>query len=222
MKKRVVIFGASSLARLAYIYLSEDSPYEIAAFTVSEQYLGEGELLGLDVVPFERIEQTHPPEQFAMFVAVGYKRVNKVRAEIYNSCRGKGYEMISYVNSKAIHWGHIEIGDNCFIREGTIIQPFAKIGNDVIIGGASLIGHDVVVGDHCYIANHAAIVGHVKIGPYCFIGANATIRDGITIAPECVIGAGAIIMKDTEAGGVYRAQKAEKAPFPSSELRSFK
>jgi len=221
MKKKVVIFGASSLARLAYVYLSEDSPYEVAAFTVNEQYLGEGELLGLDVVPFERIEQTHPPERFAMFVAVGYKRVNKVRAEVYDNCRGKGYEMISYVNSTAIHWGHIEIGDNCFIRESTVIQPFAKIGNDVVIGSASLIGHDVVVGDHCYIANHAAIVGHVRIGPYCFIGANATIRDGITIAPECVIGAGAIIMRDTEEGGVYRGQKAEKAPFPSSELRSF-
>lgn len=218
--KKVVIFGAGSLARLAYFYLSEDSSYEVAAFTVNEKYLGEGKLLGVDVVPFERIEETHPPERFAMFVAIGYKRVNKARAEVYNNCKSKGYELISYLSSKATYWDHIEIGDNCLIREHSVIQPFAKIGNDVIIGSAC-IGHDSIIGDHCYIANQAAIAGNVKIGPYCFVGVNATIRDGITLAPECVIGAGAIILKDTEEGGVYPGQKAEKAPFTSSKLRSF-
>ena len=218
--KKVVIFGAGSLARLVHFYLSEDSAYEVAAFTVNEKYVGEGKLLGLDVVPFERIEETHPPERFAMFVAIGYKRVNKARAKVYNNCKSKGYELISYVSSKAIHVGHIEIGDNCFVRAGSVIQPFAKIGNDVIIGSAC-VGHESIIGDHCYIANHAAIAGGVKIGPYCFIGINATIRDGITIAPECVIGAGAIILKDTEEGGVYPGQKAMKARFASSELRSF-
>jgi sugar O-acyltransferase (sialic acid O-acetyltransferase NeuD family) len=156
-----------------------------------------------------------------MFVAIGYKRVNKARAEVYNSCKSKGYELISYISSKAIHLSHVEIGDNCFIRAGSVIQPFAKIGNDVIIGSAC-VGHESIIGDHCYIANHAALAGGVKIGPYCFVGLNATIRDGITVAPECVIGAGAIILKDTEEGGVYPGQKAERAPFPSSQLRSFR
>lgn len=219
--KKVVIFGTTTLARLAYVFLSEDSPYQIAAFTVNEEYLKEKKFEGLDVVPFERIEEFYPSEQFAMFVAVGYKRVNKARSEIYNQCKNKGYELISYISSKATHWGHTEIGDNCFILANSIIQPFSKIGNDVILWNAS-VEHDSIIGDHCYIAPHAVIAGNVKIGDYSFIGLNATIKNRVTIAPECVIGAGAIILKDTQKGGVYPGQNAEIAHKSSSELNSFK
>jgi sugar O-acyltransferase (sialic acid O-acetyltransferase NeuD family) len=217
--KRVVVFGTGDFARVAHFYLSEDSPYEIAAFTVHEQYMADNKFLGLDVIPFERLETTYPPEEFAMFVAVGYKRVNKARAEIYEICRSKGYELITYINSRATHWSEIEIGDNCFIFEDNVIQPFVKIGNDVIMWSGNHVGHDSSIGDHCFIASHAVISGNVKIGPYCFIGVNATFRDGVTVAPECVIGAGALIVKDTEERGVYKGHRSEPAPYNSLELR---
>jgi sugar O-acyltransferase (sialic acid O-acetyltransferase NeuD family) len=175
--------------------------------------------LGLEVVPFERLEQTYPPEEYAMFVAIGYKRVNKARAEVYETCKGKGYELITYINSKATHWGETEIGDNCFIFEENVIQPFVKIGNDVIMWSGNHVGHDSTIGDHCFIASHAVISGNVKIGPYCFIGVNATFRDGVTVAPDCVIGAGALIVKDTEEKGVYKGHKSEPASYNSTELR---
>jgi len=157
--KKVVIFGAGTLARIVYVYLSKDTNYEVAAFTVNIEYLGEGKLLGLDVVPYERIEETYPPDRFSMLVAIGYKRVNKARAEVYEKCKSKGYEMINSISSQTIHWDYVDIGDNCFIRENTVIQPFAKIGNDVIMGSACLIGHDAIIGDHCYISNHATVCG---------------------------------------------------------------
>jgi sugar O-acyltransferase (sialic acid O-acetyltransferase NeuD family) len=217
--KKVVMFGTGDFARVAYFYLCEDSPYEIVAFTVHEQYMADDRFLGLEVVPFERLEQPYPPEEYAMFVAIGYTRVNKARAEVYEICKSKGYELITYINSKATHWGQTEIGDNCFIFEENVIQPFVKIGNDVIMWSGNHIGHDSTIGDHCFIASHAVISGNVKIGPYCFIGVNATFRDGVTVAPECVIGAGALIVKDTEEKGVYKGHKSEPASYDSTELR---
>jgi sugar O-acyltransferase (sialic acid O-acetyltransferase NeuD family) len=220
--KKVVIFGTSDFAQVAYVYLSKDSPYEVAAFTVNEQYIGEKKLLGLDVVPFERLEESHPPDRFAMFVAIGFKRVNKARAEVYHACKNRGYELISYISSKATQWGEIEIGDNCFIFENNVIQPFVKIGSNVIIWSGNHIGHHSSIGDHCFIASHAVISGHAKIGPYCFVGVNTTFRDGVTVAPECVIGAGAIILKDTKEKGVYAVKTTEPANVLSDELKSFK
>jgi sugar O-acyltransferase (sialic acid O-acetyltransferase NeuD family) len=220
--KPVVIFGTGDFARVAFVYLSKDSIYEVAAFTVDEEHSPEGKVLGLDVVPFKGIVDTHPPERFAMFVAIGYRRVNKARAEVYNRCKQKGYELISYISSKALQWGQIEIGDNCFIFENNVIQPFVKIGNDVIIWSGNHIGHHSSIGDHCFIASHAVISGRVKIGPYCFIGVNATLRDGVTVAPECVIGAGAVILRDTKTQGVYAAKNTEPADILSPELKSFK
>jgi sugar O-acyltransferase (sialic acid O-acetyltransferase NeuD family) len=219
--KKVVMFGAGDQARVCYVLLSKDSPYEVVAFTVHETRLDKEKLLGLDVVPFERIEETYPPERFAMYVAIAFGRVNKTRAEVYTDCKRKGYEMVSYISSKAVHWGEIEVGDNCFICEGTVIHPFAKIGNNVGIGSGCIIGHDVSIGDHCFFGPNAVVPGRVTIGPYCFVGANATFRNGITVASECVIGAGAIILKDTKERGVYLAKSTEAAPITSDVLSPF-
>jgi sugar O-acyltransferase (sialic acid O-acetyltransferase NeuD family) len=219
--KKLVIFGATSMAHQSYAYFTNDSLYEIAAFTVNEKYIVDKELFGLKVLPYERIEQTHPPEDYAIFVAIGYKRVNKARAEVYTECKKKGYKLATYVSSKVASWGYIDIGDNTFIYGNGNIQAFAKIGNNVIMGSAN-IGHNTIVGDHAFISGHAMIAGNAKIGNYSFIGANATISDGIEVAPDCVIGAGALILKDTERGGVYPGVNSPISLRKSHELKFFK
>ena len=221
--KKLIIFGTASLAQQAYATLSTEDPHEIIAFTVHNEYLNKKKLFNLPLVPFERIEKTHPPDEFALFVAIGYKRVNKARAEVYNECKAKGYELISYISSKAYSCGDFELGDNSIIYGGSGIGPFAKIGNDCYIGGA-MVGHNSIIGDHCFVSGSAHISGHVTLGEYCFVGANATISDGIFVAPNCVIGAGAIILKDTKEGGVYVSPGTKMAPIKSDdpELKFFR
>ena len=218
-RRPVVLFGVGDFARVAAAYLREDSPYDVVAFTVDGELLRESELLGLPVVPFEELEASHPPGEHAMFVAIGFSRVNKARAEVYERCRARGYELVSYVSSQAMTWDGLELGANCFVFEANVIQPFVRIGDDVVLWSGNHIGHDVTIGDHCFIASHAVVSGNVTIGASCFVGVNATIRDGVTIAPDCVIGAGAVIMKDTEPGGVYSVRGTEPAERRSSELR---
>jgi sugar O-acyltransferase (sialic acid O-acetyltransferase NeuD family) len=217
----VVLFGTGDFAQVAAEYLRRDSPHEVVAFTVHERYVESGELLGVPVVPFERIEETHPPSDYAMFVAIGFSRVNKARRELYEECKRKGYELISYVSSKAIHWGELELGDNCFVFEANVIQPFVRIGNDVIVWSGNHIGHHTRIGDHCFIASHVVVSGGVTIGEETFVGVNATFRDGITVAPRSVIGAGALIMKDTEEGAVYSVRGTEPSERKSWDLKDF-
>jgi sugar O-acyltransferase (sialic acid O-acetyltransferase NeuD family) len=204
--KQVVIFGAGGQARCAVVCLTKDSPYEVVAFTAHEAYIEKGKMLGLDVVPFERIEELYPPERYAMFVAIGFERVNRTRAEVYEDCKRKGYELVSYISSNAIHRDEIEVGENCFIGEGTVIHPFAKIGNNVSIG------------DHCFLAAHTVVLGCVTVEPYCLLGANSTINNGITIARECVVGAGTFISNSTQEKSIYVNREAELLPRPSNLL----
>ncbi len=219
--KKVVIFGMGYFGRLVDLYLTNDSPYEVVAFTVNQEYIAEKTFREKPVVPFEEIEKVYPPEEYSMFVAVGYNRVNKARAEVYDRCKGKGYELITYISPKATFypWGENEVGDNCFIFENNVIQPFVKIGNNVIIWSGNHIGHDTTIGDHCFIASHAVISGNVIMGDYCFVGVNATFRNAITIAPECVIGAGAVILKNTIEKGVYPAKHTEPLEITSDKLK---
>ena len=215
----VVLFGTGDFAQVACEYLRQDSPHDVVAFTVHERYVEQTELLGLPVVPFEHLEELHPPSSCAMFVAVGFSGVNKTRRAVYDECRSKGYELISYVSSKALHLGDVALGDNSFVFEANVIQPFVRIGSNVIIWSGNHIGHHSRIEDHCFIASHAVISGNVTIGEETFVGVNATFRDGVTVAPRCLIGAGALIMKDTEEGGVYSVRGTEPRPMKSWDLK---
>lgn len=218
--KKIVIFGGACRARLAYAFLSFDSQHQIDCFTVHKKYIEREKMMGLDIIPFETIESTNPPDAFSMFIAIGYKKLNKIRAEIYENCKQKGYEFITYISRKTNIWNFNDIGANCFIYGAGSIQPYVNIGDNVVIGGAS-ISHDTVIENHCYISPHAVISGNVRIGERSFIGANATIRDGVAIAPRCVIGAGAVIMNDTQPGEVYLGPKSTATNISSSQLKMF-
>ena len=63
-----------------------------------------------------------------MFVAVGYSKVNAVRAEKFAAARAKGYRIATYLSSRATIFAGFEPKENCFILEDNTIQPFASIG----------------------------------------------------------------------------------------------
>jgi sugar O-acyltransferase (sialic acid O-acetyltransferase NeuD family) len=215
---KVVVFGTGSFAQVVHFYLTNDSEHEVVAFTVHESQLTQTELLGLPVVPFESLAENYSPEAFKMYVAVGYKNLNRVRAAVYTEAKNKGYQLVSYISSKCTYWGTPVMGDNCFIFEDNTIQPFVKIGNDVIMWSGNHIGHHATIGDHCFITSHVVISGHVEVGSHCFIGVNATTRDSITIGESCLIGAGALIMKSTKDKEVYIAKRTYPDSRTSDEI----
>jgi sugar O-acyltransferase (sialic acid O-acetyltransferase NeuD family) len=217
----VVLFGLGDFARVAKVYLDEDSDHRVVAFTANERYIEASELDGVPVVPFEALTETHPPASHSMFVAIGFSGVNRARREVYEQCKALDYELITYVNSRADHWGELPIGNNCFVFEENVIQPNVRIGNNVILWSGNHIGHDSTIEDHVFIASHAVISGNCRIGESSFVGVNATFRDGVTVAPRCVIGAGALIMNDTVEGGVYAVRGTEPLDKKSWDLTGF-
>jgi sugar O-acyltransferase (sialic acid O-acetyltransferase NeuD family) len=219
--KDVVIFGTGDFAQVARVYLDRDSDRRVVAFTVDSNYVGDGELNGLPVVPFETLTESHAPTTHDMLVAIGFSRVNRARAEVYDRCKTHGYDLISYVSSRATVVGDLEVGDNCFVFEENVLQPFVRLGNDVVLWSGNHIGHHARVGDHTFVASHAVVSGRVTIGERCFVGVNATFRDGITVADDCVIGAGALIMGDTVPGGVYGVRGTEPQDRKSWDLKGF-
>jgi sugar O-acyltransferase (sialic acid O-acetyltransferase NeuD family) len=215
---KIIIFGAGKIADEAYFYLANDSPHEIVAFTVDDEHLNATEKLGLPVVAFEEVVQLYPPHEFKMFVAVGYQDLNKFRARKYKEAKAKGYELISYVSSRASNFGNVEIGDNCFVLELVTIQPCSKIGNNVFLWSGNHVGHHASVADHCYIAGQVVISGSTKVEPYCFVGVGATLGHEITIGRESFIGAGSLITKNVEPSSVYIAADTPKFRLDSESF----
>jgi sugar O-acyltransferase (sialic acid O-acetyltransferase NeuD family) len=216
--KPVVLFGAGPVAMYVHYVLTHDSPHRVVATSVDRAHLDEPSSLDLPVVAFEELPDRYPPDAYRMFIAVGYRRVNRLRAERYQQAKAMGYELITHVSPRASVWPDLRIGDNCLVMDNVMIHPFVTIGNDVILWSGAHIGNGSTVGDHCWIASCAVVSGYVTVGPSCFLGSNCTIRHAITIGRETVVGAGAVIVKDTLERGVYAAPEPRRLPGTSDRL----
>lgn len=216
---RLVILGTGSLAQLLDFSLRDDPHHEVVAFTSTEDRMAGESFLDRPLVPFERVAERYPPANHSMFVAIGYRRMNRVRSHFYGEARKLGYRLISHVSPHAAHDGVTAIGDNCCILGGATIEPFASIGNDVIIWSGAHVSHHSSIGDHSFLAPQVTVAGNATVGRYCFLGANATVRDRVTIADDCLVGAGATILADTSSRQVYVAERAR--PYAGDVSRFF-
>jgi sugar O-acyltransferase (sialic acid O-acetyltransferase NeuD family) len=214
----IVIFGAGDIARLANWYFTHDSGHDVVAFAVDGAYRQAGTFEGLPLIDAEDVVARYPPGDHAMFVAMSYARMNRLRAEKYGQMKAAGYGLVSYVSSRCSYLSDSPPGENCFLLEDNTIQPFVTIGNNVTLWSGNHIGHDSTIEDHCFISSHVVVSGHVRVRSYCFIGVNATLRNAIEIAPGTLIGAGAVIMKSTRENGVYLPQRAELFDKTSDQI----
>jgi len=216
---KIIIFGIQDFASLAHFYLRHDSRHEVVAFSVTKEYLPPERVYeGLPVVPFEDVSTIYQPDDVSFFAPMSHRRMNRLRQSIYDDIKAKGYDLISYVSSKATVFPDTRIGDNCFILEDNTIQPFTSIGNNVVMWSGNHIGHHSTIKDHVLFTSHVVLSGHCVVEPFSFFGVNSTIRDGIHIAEGSLIAMSASIVRDTEAWGVYKGNPAKKGDVPSDAL----
>lgn len=216
--KKLVIFGTGSLAEVAHFYFKNDTDYEVVAFTSHREYMKSDEHLGLPLVSYEDLPQSHSPDDHSLFIAVGYNRVNHLRAELFADAKSRKYRLATYISSRCSRIGEFPIGENCFILEDNTIQPFTQIGDNVVMWSGNHIGHHSQIGNHCFITSHVVVSGHCRVGDYSFLGVNATLRDNITIGESCVIGAGALLMKSTRDKEVYVGERTKPFAKKSDEI----
>src|ERR1700747_2010555 len=132
-----------------------------------------------------------------MFIPISFKRMNHNRADKYCEAKRRGYELISYVSSKATTWPGFRCGDNCFILEDNTIQPY--------------VGHHSKIKDHVTLSGHVVVSGCCTIEEYCFLAPRSTVRDQTVIARETLVGMGVTILRDTKEFEVYNLEMAKPA-----------
>ena len=202
--KKLIIFGDSAFAEIAYEYFTYDSEYEVCGFTVSKEYLGETEKFGLPVVTFEAIESLFSPAQYEMHVALVYNTLNRVRKKFYFEAKLKNYTMANYISSKAFVWKNVKMGDNVFVFENNVVQPFTELGSNIVLWSGNHIGHHSKIQSHCFISSHVVISGFCNVGECCFMGVNSTVANNVVIGDDCLVGSGAMVVKSLAAGSLLK------------------
>ena len=218
--RKLVIVGDSAFAEIAREYFDADTGYEVVAFSVETAFLKRETLHGLPVVPFETLEQRFDPASHDVFVACTYTQLNRLRERLAAEARARGYKLASYVSPRALVWRNVELGEHCFVFEDNTVQPFVKIGENVVLWSGNHIGHHSAIEPHVFVSSHVVISGFCTIGAHSFLGVNATIANNVKVGADNWIGPNVAVMKDTPEGALFKTEQPE--PARVSALRFFR
>jgi 2,3,4,5-tetrahydropyridine-2,6-dicarboxylate N-acetyltransferase len=149
-------------------------------------------------------------DDFAKFYEENKPNISKYKIE--NDRRNSAIPLADLTKYKArIEPGAViremvDIGDNCVIMMGSVINIGAVIGEKTMIDMNVVVGGRVVVGKNCHIGAGAVLAGVIEppsadpvvIEDDVLIGANAVVLEGIRVGKGAVIAAGSVVVKDVE------------------------
>jgi len=213
---KLVIFGAGEFAHIAYEYFSHDSDYDVAAFVVDDSYHHSDTFQGISLIPLSKMASEFPNSDFEVFVALTATNMNKDRTRLFRHFKSEGYKLATYISSHAFVWRNVSIGENTFIFENNVLQPFVSVGDNCILWSGNHIGHRTVIKDNVFVSSHVVLSGYCVVEDNCYFGVNATVHNNIHIARDCIVGAGSMIRKDTTEGLVYVGVPAQAIPGKTS------
>jgi sugar O-acyltransferase (sialic acid O-acetyltransferase NeuD family) len=214
----IVIFGAGQIAEVATAYIDRHGPDRVVGFTVDRSHAKSETLHGRPIIPWEDLERRFPPGSVKLLGPLSYQRLNDFRRERHLEGKSRGYGFASFIHPQS-HVYAEAIGENCFILENNVIQPFARIGDGVIIWSGSHIGHHAVVEDFCFLSSQVGLGGGAHIGAGSFLAGKAGVESGVAIGAACFIGTGAIVRKALPDGSVMPGPDFPVAPYPSARLK---
>lgn len=207
----LLIIGDSAFAEVAFEYFTHDSPYTVRGFAVERAYRQRDSFHGLPVVDAEDAEQQFPPGTHHFFAALVYTKLNQLRARFYEQFKRRGYAAASYISSRAFVWPNVECGEHCFVFEDNTVQPYARLGNNVVLWSGNHIGHHSSIGDHCFVSSHVVVSGFCEIGQRCFFGVNAALGNNLQVGDDCFVGAGALVTRSIPADTIVKGRFSETA-----------
>ena len=218
MKSSLIIVGTGLFPEVARCYFEEYSDYEVTAFSCHQEYKKEDTIYGLPLIAIEQLSSHYKPSEITLFVAIGYKHMNKMRQKVYEELKAAGYSFATFIHPNVKIWDNSVVGENVFVFEDNTVQPFTHIGNNTIIWSGNHIGHHSHIGDHCFISSQVVISGSCQLGNNLFVGVNAAFHDGLQIADETLVGAGVVITKDTKSKEVFVSTRTKPFSKNSEEL----
>lgn len=181
---------------------------EVVGFTTDKSYKKCEVFQNLPVFAFEDIESFVDINSVTFALTLGYSQMNEHRAAKYQYCKNKGYDVFTYVSSRAEVFT-TKIGEGSIILPGTYIGPFSEIGICTVIRPGTVLAHHDIVGSFNWIADGCTFGGGVEVGDHCFFGLGTTVRNEVNIADYTFIGAQTYIGRNTERLNAYIGDPAK-------------
>jgi acetyltransferase EpsM len=124
------------------------------------------------------------------------------RLRLAEFVRQQGFSLVTLVHPATTIAVDAVIGPGCVIVAGSVINPRARLGANVIVNTGATVDHECVLDDAVHLGPGVHLGGRVTVGTAAWVGIGAVVKDGVRIGAGSIIGAGAVVLDDIPAGVV--------------------
>ncbi len=199
--RKLVIWGASGHARVVADIIRLREEYEIVGFLDDvNPDRRNAEFCGSRVLGGQE-QLVHLRRQGIDHIIFGFGDCN-ARLKLSKLVQELGFSLATAIHPRATVAADVTIGGGTVIVAGSVVNPGARIGENVIINTCASVDHDCVIEDGVHICPGVHLAAHVRVGQAAWIGIGATVKDRVHIGPGSLIGAGAVVLNDIPDGVV--------------------
>ncbi len=218
--KPIYIFGAGKIAEIALSVFSSNPQLKVAGFIVDDIFLEKTTFHDYPILSYSNFITTNSPNDYYVFVALGYQELNTVRMTKTNSLIQLGFTTVNCIDPRISIPKSCSIGTNCMILQGANLQPFVSIADNCFIWSGATIGHHSEIAEGAWITSGVTIGGNSIIGKRCFLGLNSTIANDVILGDDCFVGAATLITKSKESNSVIIEAESEVIRLNSQQFLS--
>jgi acetyltransferase EpsM len=198
MRKKIMIWGASSHAMVVADIVKQINAYELVGFLDdinperrNSLFCGFPILGGREQLDnLKRIGVSH--------IIFGFGNC-EARLKLSEMVRSHGFALATAVHPRSIIAEDVFIGTGTVIVAGAVVNTGARIGENVIINTLASVDHECVVEDGVHICPGVHLAGRVIIGRESWLSIGVIVMDRIRIGARTMIGAGSVVVKDMSA-----------------------
>lgn len=138
----------------------------------------------------------YSPSDGHVILGIGNNHARRTVAQFFRSA---GFETATIAHPASTVSTYASIGAGSFVGANASVNAMVEIGQDCIINTGAIVEHGCRIGCGSHVAPGAILCGDVTVGSLCFIGAGSVIKQGVSIGDRAVVGAGAVVLNDLPA-----------------------
>jgi sugar O-acyltransferase (sialic acid O-acetyltransferase NeuD family) len=215
MRQKIVLAGNAITAEILLAYLQLDPRYEIAGFTVDDEFVAKTGAAVSPVVGLSEIVRAFSPVNHRVIMALGYNDLNRTREAMFSRLKARGYRLETYIHPDARVYTDNPLGEGSVVLPSAVIEPGAQLGSNTMVWSNVTLAHHSSVADNCWVAAGTVVSGNAKVLHNTFLGVGCTIVNAVTVGEFNIVGAGALVSRNTKAHSVYLARSAEPFRYSS-------
>jgi len=193
--KELIIAGASNPASLKLVHdiNARSATWNLLGVVDDDPKKWGKDFFGCNVLgPIAMLEEPRYRETYAVCFIYGSSIVTRLK--VIDRMTSMGVRFTTLVHP-SVSTEQVEIGEDCVIKEGCVLNYGARIGNHCIVGFGTLIGHESVLEDAVYCAQRVTIPGRVRVKRGATLGVGSVINGDITIGECAMVGLGAVVFR---------------------------